>query len=187
MHFNTSGFPPDVEDQWYLTAARFHEWLQNELFSVRWWVLLALCLLFVYLWWKIADKKRLGETALFTASVFIFIIVLDELGDELSLWYYPVDLFPLFPPMWAVDISCLPFIYALLFRITKTWKSFLIASAVMCVIFCFALEPLFVWTDVYRPLAWKSWYGLPLYFAIGVASKFIVRLAFRPAAEKGLT
>jgi len=183
MHYNTSGFSPVVEDQWKLTTARVNEWVQNPLFSMEWWSLLALFLLCSYLWWKTADKKRLGETVLFTASVVIFILVLDELGEELTLWYYPVDIIPLFPPMSAINISCLPFIYAVLYRAAKAWKSFLIASAIMSVIFCFALEPLFVWAGLYKMLTWKSWYGLPLYFAIGVISKFIAGLAYRPAAE----
>lgn len=183
MHFSSSGFSPTVEDQWELTTLRVHEWVQDELFSVGWWLLLALFLLNVYLSWKIADKKRFGETALFTAVVVICIIVLDELGEELVLWYYPVDIIPLFPPASAVNVSCLPFVYGLLFRIAKPWKRFLAVLAVMSVISCFVLEPIFVWANLYRKLDWKSWYGLPIYFAIGVVSKFIVQIAYRPAKK----
>lgn len=179
MNFTSTGFPPDIEDQWKLTVQRLSEWVQDELFSVSWWLLMALFLFTAYLWWKTADKKRLSETVLFTASIVIIVIVLDELGEELSLWYYTVDIIPLFPPMTAIDISCLPLAYALVYRYAKTWKSFLITSAIMSVIFCFALEPLFVWAGVYKMITWKSWYGLPLYFGIGVVSKFIVRIAYR--------
>lgn len=184
MHFSFSGFSPAVEDQWRLTVLRFHDWVQDELLSVRWWVLLGLFLLNAYLLWKTADKKRLGETALFTAVVILSIIVLDEIGEELSLWYYPVDIFPLFPPASAIDISCLPIAYALLFKTVKTWKGFLIALILMSAVSCFVLEPLFVWADLYRKLAWKSWYGLPLYFLIGVIAKLVVQIACRQAEKK---
>jgi len=170
-----AGFGPDVQDQWRLTMARINEWLNDELFKLNWWILLALFLINLFLWWKLADKRRMSELVLYTALVILWIIVLDEVGEELSLWYYTSDIIPLFPPITAIDMSCLPLLYMLIYQYTKTWKSFLIASAVMSIVFCFVFEPIFVWSGVYKMLTWKSWYGLPIYFFIGVASRFIMR------------
>ncbi len=186
MHFITEGLPPDVAQQWKLSSDRLDEWLRGEVFTLKWWVLLAMFLLMAVLWWKLANKKRLAELALYTAFIIIFIIVLDELGEELSLWYYTVDLIPWFPPITAVDITCMPLVYMLIYQYCKTWKSFLIATVIMSAVFCFVLEPLFVWVDVYRMLTWKSYYGLPLYVAIAVASKFAVRSINFISAKKKL-
>jgi hypothetical protein len=118
--------------------------------------------------------------------VIFFIIVLDELGDELTLWYYTVDIIFLFPPITAVDITSLPLLYMLMYQRFQSWKSFAAASAVMSVVSCFILEQVFVWAGIYRMITWRSYYGLPFYFAIAILSKFIVGIVFnyKPRQEK---
>ncbi len=187
MHFITEGLPPGVEEQWKLSSDRLDEWLQNEVFSFKWWVLLVLFILMAVLWWKLADKTRLSELFLYTAFIVIYIIVLDELGEELSLWYYTVDLIPWFPPITAVDISCMPLVYMLIYQRFKTWKSFIIATVIMSVVFCFIFEPIFDWVGIYKMLTWKSYYGLPLYFLIAVASKAAVSLVNSISEKKKMT
>jgi hypothetical protein len=184
MHFTTSGFPPEIIDQWKLTAERFNDWVQNELFSPDWWILLALFLLNVYLWWKAADKARLPEYILFTAVIIAIVIVLDEIGDELTLWHYPTDIFPLFPPMTAINLSSLPFLYTFIYRYARTWKAFLIANAAASVVFCFAFEPVFIWVGMYKLLNWESWWGLPLYFLIPVAAKSVTKSVYSISEKK---
>ncbi len=164
--------------QWQLTAVRIREWLQSGVFSVRWWVLLALFTAIVLYSWKKVDKGRLKELVLYAAMITLFVIVLDELGEELTLWYYTVDLVPLFPPITAVDLSCLPAVYLLIYQKNPTWKRFVIASAVMSAAFCFLLEPLFVWAGVYKTLTWKSYYGFPIYILIAVITKWSVQTVF---------
>jgi hypothetical protein len=167
---------PEIEEQWNLTLARFYEWLHDDLFHFMWWVLLVLVIATTYLWWKKVNKSRLSEIALYTFLIIIFIIVLDELGEELSLWYYTVDLICFFPPITAVDISSMPLIYMLIYQRFGSWKSFVVASIVMSAVFCFVFEPIFVWVGVYKMISWKSYYGFPIYIFIAIASKFIVNL-----------
>jgi hypothetical protein len=184
VHFKTTGFPPDIEDQWRLTAMRFYEWVRDELFSPNWWILAALFVLTALIWWKKVDKSRLGEMLLYTALIIIFIIILDELGEELSLWYYTADIFPLFPPINAVDISCMPAVYMLVYQYSKNWKAFIIATVVMALVFCFVFEPIFVWSGIYAMLTWKSYYGLPIYIFIGLASKAVISIINSVSAPK---
>ncbi len=174
MPISAAGLEQAAQDQWNLSLARISEW-KDVLFSLNWCVLLALFLINLLLWLRLADKRRLSELALHTALIIIWVIVLDELGEEMSLWYYTVDIIPLFPPITAIDITCLPLLYMLIYQYAKRWPSFLIVTAVMSVVFCFIFEPIFVRSGIYKMLAWKSWYGLPIYFFIGVASRFIMR------------
>lgn len=183
MHFTTSGLPPDVLEQWKLTAERFREWVQEDLFSFNWWVMLVLFLLCAYLWWKASDKRRLPEFILFTAAAMIMILVLDQLGEDLTLWYYTTDIFPLFPPMSSIDFSCLPLLYMLMYKYARTWKAFLITAAIMSALFCFAFEPVFVWAGMYKMLTWQSWWGLPLYFLIAVAAKALTNRVYKTSAH----
>jgi hypothetical protein len=161
----------DAAVQWELTSIRFEEWIKNEVFQFKWWLLLVIFLLSVFAWWKTVDKSRLNELIVYAAIVSIMILVLDELGEELTLWDYPIAIVPLFPPIAAIDLASLPFVYSLIYQHFKKWKSFTIASIVMSVVSCFVLEPLFVLSGIYQMITWKSYYGLPLYFAIAMLAK----------------
>lgn len=54
------------------------------------------------------------------------------------------------------------------------WKSFILASIVMSIIFCFILEPAFIWIGVYQPITWKVYYGFPIYAFMSIAVKVLV-------------
>jgi hypothetical protein len=166
------------KDQWDLTQTRITKWLQSELFHFRWWILLVLFCISAILLWKKADKSRIVELTIFTAIIVIFVIILDELGDELSLWYYSADIIPLFPPITAINITCMPLIYMLIYQRFGTWGKFIIATLIMATVFCFVFEPIFVWIGIYTMLKWKSVYGFPIYFAIAVAAKLIVNAVY---------
>lgn len=174
---------PIAEEQWRLTYERMQEWLRQELFTFRWWILLALFIITMLLWLKMVDKTRLNKIILYTVFVIIYIIVLDELGEELCLWYYPVDLFFLFPPTTAIDYSCLPLIYMVIYQKFSNWKSFAIANIVMATVFCFIFEPIFVAAGLYKTIAWRSYYGFPIYIFIAFSSKFIVDLIYSRSAR----
>lgn len=163
--------------QWKLTVARVDEWMRHEVFHLPWWFLLGMFILSVYVWWKTLDKSRLSEMVLYTSGIIIIILVLDELGEELTLWDYPYDLIPLFPPLTAVNMSSLPLIYSLIYQYFRTWKSFIAATIIMALVFCFVLEPLCVMGGIYQMLRWKSYYGFPIYFFMAVGTKGLVKAA----------
>jgi hypothetical protein len=167
-----------IEVQKQLTSARLDEWMHNEVFHLRWWFLLVLFIVSIYLWVKIADKSRLYEIILYMALITISVLVLDELGEELTLWDYPYDLLPLFPPLFSVDLASLPIVYSLVYQYFRTWRSFIIASIVMAAIFCFILETLLVLTGVYQMLKWKSYYGFPIYIFMAIGAKALVNIIY---------
>jgi uncharacterized membrane protein YagU involved in acid resistance len=160
--------------QWKLTTTRFKEWVSDDVFRLKWWGLLAIFILSILVWWKLVDKSRLTELILFAGIVTIIILALDELGEELTLWDYPVEIFPLFPPIASIDLASLPLVYSLIYQYFKTWKSYTIASIIMSILSCFVLEPLFVLSGIYQMITWKSYYGLPLYFAIAIFAKIVL-------------
>lgn len=175
-----------TELQWLLTSTRFEEWIQNDLFHFKWWLLIALYLACIFIWWKTVDRKRLKEIVLYDTLIILIILTLDELGEELTLWDYPVDIIPLFPPISAVDFSCLPLVYSLIYQHFRKWASFTAMSAAMSLIFCFICEPIFVFLGIYQPLTWKFWYGLPIYFAMAIEAKAAVQLFFKIAGKSRL-
>lgn len=173
-----------VEVQWQLTTTRFDMWLQSELFRFRWWLLLALFIFSVLAWWKIVDKSRLAEIILYASLITIITLVLDELGEELTLWVYPTALFPMFPPLFSVDLASLPIIYSLIYMYFKTWKRFIIATLIMAFIFCFILEPLLVLGGIYQTITWKYYYGFPIYSVMAISAKAIIIGLYRTAEKQ---
>jgi hypothetical protein len=172
-----------IELQLELSRTRIDMWLRNSAFRWRWWALLLLFLVIVFLWWKLVDKRRLGENILYTALIVLVVLILVELGEELSLWDYPVDVIPLFPPISAIDLVCLPFVYSMVYQMFRTWKGFTLASLAMAVIFCFVCEPIFVFLGIYQTITWKYYYGLPIYFTMAILTKAAVGLLYRIAGR----
>lgn len=174
-----------AELQCRLTAIRIDQWLREDVFHFRWWFLLGLFGFSLFLWWRLVDKKRLPEIVLFMGLTTIITLVLDECGEELCLWEYPTDIFPIFPPLTAVNLASLPMIYSLVYQYFGTWKSFLRATVIMATIFCFVFEPALVWGDFYQLLKWRYYYGFPIYVAMGIFIRWLVVTLYTIAGKAG--
>ncbi len=166
--------PVQIELQKTLTAMRIEEWLAQDVFQLKWWFLVLVFVVSIYSWWKLVDKARLQEISLYMAITIIFTLGLDECGEELALWYYTVDIVPIFPPLTAVDLAALPIIYSLIYQYYGTWRSFFGATVIMAVIFAFVLEPILVWGEFYVLHQWKYYYGFPIYIIMALVIKWIV-------------
>ena len=105
MLFANSGMSQDVPIQQWITAVRIEQWLQEDIFQIRWWILISFFVFSVIVWWKLVDKTRLPEIMLFAGITMIASLILDEFGEELTMWDYPTDIFPLFPPLTDVNIA----------------------------------------------------------------------------------
>jgi hypothetical protein len=163
-----------VELQKLLTDFRVNQWLQDDLFHIRWWVMVGLFATSIFTWCKLVDKTRLPEIILHNGLTTILTLILDEFGEELVLWDYPVDVLPIFPPLTAVDLASLPMIYSLIYQYCSSWKSFLYATILMAAVFCFVLEPILVWGGFYQLLKWKYYYGFPIYIIMAIFIRWLV-------------
>jgi len=174
MLFTVSGIPADVEIQSQLTSIRIDEWLQEDVFHFRWWFLLVLFIVSVFIWWKVVDKKRLHEISLYAVLTTIIILGIDEYGEELTLWDYRTDMLPLFLPLTAIHLAGLPIIYSLIYQYFGTWKSYLWASIIMAAVFSFIFEPILAWGGFYQLLKWKYYYDFPIYTAIAICIRLVI-------------
>lgn len=174
MFLAATGMSADVPIQKLLTTMRIEEWLQEDLFHFRWWFLVGLFIFSMVVWWRLVDKARLPEITLCAGLTAIATLILDEFGEELALWDYPTDVFPIFPPLTAINLASLPIIYSLIYQYCKTWESFLRASIVMAAVFAFAFEPLLVWGGFYQLLKWKYYYGFPIYIILASLIRWLV-------------
>jgi hypothetical protein len=158
----------------HIGYARIDNWLDTDFNTFTWWLQIALAAIALVIWWKLVDKKRLLELAFYGYTVQTISIWFDEVGYELGLWYYPVDLLPLFPPSTAIDYVLLPVIYALIYQYCRSWKVFISATILMGGIFSFVLEPLLSKFGFYVVVKWNSYYSFPIYIAIALVMKAII-------------
>lgn len=158
----------------HLTYARIDNWLDTDFNTFAWWFQISIAVISLAVWCKFVDRKRLVELTLYGFTVMTVSIWLDEVGYELGMWYYPVDMLPIFPPSTAIDYIMLPVIYALVYQYYSSWKSFLIVISLMSGVFSFVLEPLLEKFGFYVLIEWKFYYGFPIYIMIGVTLKMVV-------------
>jgi len=174
MLFSVSGASTAVELQKLLTSLRIDEWLAEDIFHFKWFLLIGAFVLSLFIWCKLVDKSRLPEIILHAGLTIIVTLVLDEMGEELTLWDYPADIIAIFPPLSSVDLASLPMIYSLIYQYCKTWKSFLWTTLIMSAVFCFVFEPLLVWGGFYQLLKWKYYYGFPIYIMMAIFLRWLV-------------
>lgn len=177
MLLAVTGTAVEVELQKMLTTAHFDKWMQ-DIVHINWWILCSLSVLSVVLWWKLLNKARLPEVLLYTVITLIIMMGLDECGEELIFWVYPVYLFPIFPVISASNLLFVTLSLSLTYQYFSTWKGFGIAVIGVAGFLSFILEPAFAEIDLYRLLNWNYSYNFLLYIAVAVIVRGIVLLLF---------
>lgn len=183
-----SDIPESVKGQMYLTSDHIDYWLKNDLFHAGWWVLSALIIVSLAVWLVLLDKKRLRETLLFVALMTIISLGINEYGEELILWDYPVDIIPIFPPLSSLNLLLLPLAYSLAYQYSKTAWRFFWATLVITAALCFIVEPLLSLGNMYKLLNWHYWWGFPFFAAAALLVRKVTVKIFKiekRAEERG--
>ncbi|GIO26368.1 CBO0543 family protein [Ornithinibacillus bavariensis] len=152
---------------------QLEHWLNDTLFTFRWWILLFTTLVFLFVWLIILDKKRIFEITTYGFMVAFTAVIADITGVFLMLWQYKHTLTPL-SIVIEIDTILMPIIYMIIYQYFNTWKSFIIAVIIQAFIFSFILEPLLVWLQVYVLYHWKHIYSFIPYIIIAVVFKGVI-------------
>ncbi|AOY77920.1 CBO0543 family protein [Clostridium formicaceticum] len=115
--------------------------------------------------WLILRKKestgRLLLAGFFTASIKIFF---DSMGVLFGLWHYnlpPSHHYHTFYIPWGFSI--IPVTTMLLIQFKPKGSPYL--KAILFSLFTvFVVEPLFHWLDIFEPVRWEYYFGLPFFF-----------------------
>lgn len=182
MLITVSGMAGEVEIQKLLTAMRIDEWLNDDFLQLKWWLLLGLYVLSVLVWRRRLDRTRLPEVMLYAVWSLVLTMGIDEYGEELTLWDYPVDLVPVFPVVGSINLVALPMVYSLVYQRFRTWRSFIRAVIVVTAAISFGLEPALVWAGCFELLNWQYYYTFPVYIAVAILTRWAVLKAYAVAA-----
>ncbi len=170
--------PKDVVIQKKLTDMHIQEWLRLDVFHTRWWILIALIFTVLFIWWKLLDKSRMREICLFAALEAILAMGMCEYGEELTLWDYPTDIIPLFPPLSSLNLLSLPLVYSLIYQHFDHKKSFIFATVIASAAICFMVEPILTWGGFYHLIHWRYYFSLPIYVSMAVIVRIIVQKSY---------
>lgn len=174
MFFQVSEIPKSVEIQRYLTSIHIDNWLKHDVFLLRWWCLIGLILVTLLVWWNLLDKSRLTEIFLYAVLATIIVLGIVEYGEELTLWDYPTDIIPIFPPLTSINLIGLPLIYSLTYQYFITKKSFIWATVIITSVICFIIEPILVWGGFYQLIHWKYYFSFPIYILLAMLIRVLV-------------
>lgn len=150
---------------------------EREIFSLTWWISIALIIIPIIIWWKVADKKRLLELIVYGLLVNVLATFLDVGLSDHMLWEYPVRVIPQTALFLPVDYIILPVIGAVLYQKYPKWPAFLLACTIAGAFMAFVCEPFAVYIHMYRLITWRYIYSFPIYAAIYVLAKFITEKA----------
>lgn len=157
-----------------LVDMRLEYWINHDLFSFQWWLLVILLIVPWIVWWRYVDKNRISQILLFGTLLMVLVMMMDDLGVESHLWSYPYQLFSMMPRLISIDQGIIIIAHMFLYQYFSKWKKFIIANTVMAIIFTFVFEPIVVWLDIYRLENWRYIYSLPIYILKAVLIKWVV-------------
>lgn len=178
MLLSMTGMPLEAELQKKLTAVHMETWLREDVFHLQWWFLLSLFIFTVIVWWQMLNKTRLPEIILYAVLTMIIMMGIDEYGEELTLWDYPINLLPIFPVIATLNLALLPMVFSLTYQYFPTWKSFSFASIVMSGLLSFVIEPALAQGNFYQLLNWKYHYSFMIYIAVALLIKWLISKIF---------
>jgi hypothetical protein len=60
----------------------YEHWLNDDLLTWKWWLILGLTIIPWIIWWKIVDRSRRQEIFVFGLIIGILAMILDNLGTD---------------------------------------------------------------------------------------------------------
>lgn len=167
-----------------LTQVRLENWLNYEVFSPQWWVLLGILVLPWTIWVKFIMKSKVFETLLFGAFTIITAASLDAVGEDLSFWGYPFELTPVGHNAFPFNFGLVPIGFMIVHQYCPTWKSFCIGLLILSILYSFIGEPLMQMMGVYVLMKWKLIYSFLYYIMNGLVIRaLIVKLYSKQTAS----
>lgn len=162
----------------------YDHWINHELFTWQWWLILILTFVPWFIWWRFLDKNRKLEIFSFGLVIALVASFLDVFGWNRHLWSYPIQLLPVCTPLLPFDFTVLPIINMLIYQYFRKWRSFFLGNVIAAFFFAFISEPFLKWINVYDPHDWKHIYSVPIYIGNALLGKWLIEKMKKPNAPE---
>ncbi|WP_188206964.1 CBO0543 family protein [Alkalibacillus aidingensis] len=161
----------NIREELFQTYLQY--WVDNEVFSLNWWVLLTLLFAIPIIWWVLADKRRIFELLAYGLLVSALATFFDSLFMSMVLFGHKTRLIPILPPLLPY-LTMIPFLYMLIYQWFTTLKSLTISTIFLALILAYVAEPILVWMDIYNLQKWTHTYSFAVYLTLGILSKLVM-------------
>jgi len=151
-----------------------NDWLQNSVFTWRWWFGVIVTIV-PWILWIIFRNKRSTYRLLFAGfSGMIFAIIIDTIGVSFNLFFYRYTVLPIVHIFSPWDFTLIPISIMLLLQIKP--NSFLLIKVLFFATFAgFVIEPIFHWLKIFELLKWRYTYSFFLYIILYLICYFLVK------------
>lgn len=150
-------------------------WLSDEVFTLGWFLQIAVLIVFYTVWLKLLDRRRATEL-LFIGSLAAVAKSMDSLvlGSMLGLVEYTVRIMPFSVSIFSTSITISPIIVMLAQQYTSSWKGYMLWTAIGTAFLNFVVFPVYMLVGVLKFHNWNVFFHFPVMFAIVL----FVRLVF---------
>ncbi|MBM7653421.1 CBO0543 family protein [Neobacillus cucumis] len=149
-------------------------WLHHDLFSLGWWGIVIVNVLFLILFIFLIDRYRMLLISFAFVVHFVIVGVGNEIGSYFDFWSYPHQLVVFTHRFNAVDFAVVPVIMTLTYQFFSKWKAFFLATIFISAIICFIGVPIFVHFDLYKLDHWNYFYSFLVTILMLVVAKIII-------------
>lgn len=152
------------------------KWLEEDVFSPRWWSMVVLIVLSYLLCFSLFDKRRFSKLFLFGSLLAVGAAVYETVGVNFVLWFCATPVFPIIPCLFVPYLTILPVYYMLIFQYTTTWLQFSLWNLVAVSVYSFVLQPIFIHFKIVILDNWQTVYHMPMLFAIASLARAVTLL-----------
>ena len=152
----------------------YNQWKTETLFSIKWWSLIALIVIFYAIWLVIVEKRRLSQILLFGSLIAVGRIVMDIIGTDVALWSYNIREIPFFPSPFLHDFTITPLSLMVVYQYCHSWKKFLIWTVVVTGIISFVFFPILIMFSFLKFYHWNYFYSFALMIGIASIARWVV-------------
>lgn len=148
-------------------------WLTEDVFSPRWWCMVAFILFTYVLCISLLNKRRLIKILLFGSLVAVGMLADESIGVSFVLWYCTTPIIPIVPCIFASTITILPLYYMLVYQYTSSWKQFTIWNVLVAGVYALVFQPILVHFKIYQLDNWRYIYTLLSVFFIASLARAV--------------
>lgn len=166
-----------------LTSMVIENWRAEDFLTGYWWLMLAVLVIPWIVWWFIVDKRRTYQLLTFGLFVSIIMSVIDIIGVETGLYFYPYKLIPFAPRLLEYTLGLLPVSYMLLYQYFPKWRPFTIALTIASAATAFIGIPIANALGMIEPVRWNYLYSFIIIMTVGISIKWLTEKFPRLSTE----
>ncbi|MGM0854287.1 MAG: CBO0543 family protein [Bacillota bacterium] len=162
-----------------LTDLRWEIWTKHTLFTWQWWMLVAICILFLTLLFFLVKREKALSTIGYLGIIYILNKNLDDVATAMDWYDYRIQLEPIIPTMLPANLFIIPIGLSVLYQRYERWKSFLISISIFAGIVSYVALPFMKFVNIYIEKAWNANWSFFSLVLMSIISKAIIdRLKF---------